>query len=99
MNDITAQELKERISHGDVLNIIDVREPYEYDEANINGTLVPLGDLQARIDDFDDLIDQEIIIHCRSGARSSAAKAFMVQNGFTNVRNLIGGITAYLELA
>jgi rhodanese-related sulfurtransferase len=99
MIDITAQELKDRISKGETLNIIDVREPYEYEEANINGILVPLGELQSRIDDFEDLMDKEIIVHCRSGARSSAAKAFMIQNGYTNVRNLVGGILAYLELS
>jgi rhodanese-related sulfurtransferase len=98
-NNITAQELKERLSKGESLHIIDVREPYEYEEVNLNGTLVPLGDLQARIDDFDDIKDEEIIVHCRSGARSSAAQAFMIKNGFSNVRNLIGGILAYIELS
>lgn len=93
--DITAQELKERIENGETLTIIDVREPYEFEETNINGILVPLGDLQGRIDDFEDIKEQEIIVHCKMGGRSAAAKSFMEKNGFKNVRNLLGGITAY----
>ncbi|MBL7837992.1 MAG: rhodanese-like domain-containing protein [Bacteroidetes bacterium] len=92
MTDITAQELKERIDKGEKLNIIDVREPYEYEEYNIGAMLVPLGDLQGKIDDLDEWLNEEVIVHCKSGARSAAAKAFMMQNGFTNVRSLLGGI-------
>jgi rhodanese-related sulfurtransferase len=96
--DITAQELKERLDKGEKIIIIDVREPYEYEEFNIGAQLIPLGDLQGHIDDFEDVKNEEIIVHCRSGARSAAAKGFMVQNGYTNVRNLLGGIIAYSEL-
>lgn len=98
MTDINAKELKERLDKGEKIMIIDVREPYEYEEYNIGGKLIPLGELQGQIDDLDDFKDEEIVVHCRSGARSSAAKGFMVQNGFTNVRNLIGGIMAFAEL-
>ncbi len=98
MNDISAQELKERLSKGEKINIIDVREPYEFEEYNIGAVLVPLGDLQSRIDDFDDWMEEEVVVHCRSGARSAAAKSFMAQNGFTKVRSLLGGILAYQEL-
>jgi rhodanese-related sulfurtransferase len=96
--DITAQELKERLDKGEKIIIIDVREPYEYEEYNIGAQLIPLGDLQGHIDDFEEVKNEEIVVHCRSGARSAAAKGFMVQNGYTNVRNLIGGIMAYAEL-
>lgn len=98
MADITAEELKERITKGEKLNLIDVREQWEYDEFNMGGQLIPLGELQGRIDDLDDLKDTEVIVHCKSGARSAAAQAFMRQNGFTNVRNLIGGALAYQAL-
>jgi rhodanese-related sulfurtransferase len=98
MTDITVQELKERLQNGEKLNIIDVREPYEYEEFNIGATLIPLGDLQGKLDELDGWINEEVIIHCKSGARSAAAKAFMVQNGFTNVKNLIGGMLAYKSL-
>jgi rhodanese-related sulfurtransferase len=98
MTDITAEELKERMDKGEQLHIIDVREPYEYEEYNIGGTLIPLGDLQGKIDELDQLHDQEVIVHCKAGSRSAAAKAFMTQNGFTNVRNLLGGIMAFQAL-
>ena len=98
MTDITAEELKERMDKGEKLHIIDVREPYEYEEYNIGGTLIPLGDLQGKIDELDELHHEELIIHCKSGARSAAAKGFLVQNGFSNVRNLLGGILAVKAL-
>jgi rhodanese-related sulfurtransferase len=98
MTDITAQELKERIDKGEPLQIIDVREPWEYEEYNIGGRLIPLGDLPGKIDELDELHETEVIVHCKAGARSAAAKAFMLQNGFTNVRNLLGGIMALKDL-
>lgn len=98
MNDITVQELKERIENGETLNIIDVREQYEFDEFNIGARLIPLGELPAHVDDLDEWMNSEVIVHCKAGGRSAAAKAFLIQNGFTNVRNLLGGMMAYQEL-
>lgn len=98
MNDISAEELKQRLNQGETLNIIDVREPYEYEEFDIGARLIPLGDLQENLDDLEDWQNSEVIIHCRSGARSAAAKAFMMQNGFNNVRSLSGGMIAYQAL-
>ncbi|RCR69890.1 rhodanese-like domain-containing protein [Larkinella punicea] len=95
--DITVQELKERLDKGEKINLIDVREEYEFDEDNLGGRLYPLGSLPSQIDELEDLQDEEIIIHCRSGARSARAQQFLEQNGFSNVRNLIGGILAYRE--
>jgi rhodanese-related sulfurtransferase len=95
--DITVQELKERLDKGEKINLIDVREEYEFDEDNLGGKLFPLGSLPSQIDELEDLQDEEIIIHCRSGARSARAQQFLEQNGFSNVRNLIGGILAYRE--
>jgi len=96
--DITAEELKTRINNGEKLNIIDVREVYEFEEKNINGILVPLGDLPGRLDDFDGIKNEEIIVHCKIGGRSASAKAYMEKNGYSNVRNLLGGIVAYSAL-
>ncbi|MES2616643.1 MAG: rhodanese-like domain-containing protein [Bacteroidota bacterium] len=98
MTDITVEELKERIEKGEAIHLIDVREQWEFDEYNMGGQLIPLGELQGKIDDLEDLKNEEVIVHCKAGARSAAAKAFMVQNGFTNVRNLIGGAMAYQAL-
>jgi len=96
MPDITATELHQRQQAGETLTIIDVREPWEFEESRISGSQnLPLGSLPQALDDLEELKDQEVIVHCKSGARSSAAKAFLTQQGFTNVRNLEGGIMAY----
>ena len=96
MPDITSSELKQRQQAGENPTIIDVREPWEFEESRINGSQnIPLGNLPQQLDDLEDYKDQEVIVHCKSGARSSAAKAFLIQQGFTNVRNLEGGITAF----
>jgi rhodanese-related sulfurtransferase len=95
-SDITAEELKERLNKGETPIIIDVREDWEYQEAKIAGAKnIPLGSLPQRLDDLGDLKNQEVIVQCRSGARSANAKAFLQQQGFSNVRNLLGGILAY----
>ncbi|MEZ0609839.1 rhodanese-like domain-containing protein [Fibrella sp. WM1] len=93
--DITVQELRERLDKGEKLNIIDVREPNEYAEDNIGATLIPLGELPYRLDEIESLQDEELIVHCRSGARSARAQQFLEENGFNNVRNLQGGMLAY----
>lgn len=97
MTDITCEELKERMDKGEKLTIIDVRELHEYEEYNIGAQLIPLGDIPYKMDEFDHLKHEEIIIHCRSGNRSGNAKLFMMENGFTNVRNLLGGMNAWRE--
>lgn len=90
--DISVVELQKRISTGEIINLIDVREQHEYDEFNLGGELIPLGTLPGKLEDLEDLKNKEIIVHCRSGARSGTAKMFMTQSGFTNVRNLLGGV-------
>jgi rhodanese-related sulfurtransferase len=93
--DITVQELRERLDKGETLNLIDVRQPNEYAEDNLGGTLIPLGELQYRLDELDGLQDDEVIVQCRSGNRSATAQQILEENGFTNVRNLVGGMLAY----
>ncbi len=96
--DISVSELKERLENGEEINLIDVRENYEYEEDNLGAYLIPLGELPGRLDELQELKEQEVLIHCRSGARSEKARAFLAANGFTNVRNVIGGILAYRAL-
>lgn len=96
--DITVEELKERLDKGEELNFYDVREEYEFEADNLGAILIPLGELPGRIDELEEIKDDEIIIHCRSGARSGKAKEFLEANGFANVRNVLGGILAYREL-
>ncbi len=96
MADITSDELKQRQQAGEPLTIIDVREPWEFEETRIPGAQnIPLNALPTKLDDLEDLKDQEVIVHCKSGARATSAKAYLTQQGFTNVRNLEGGIMAY----
>ncbi len=92
MADITTQELKQRLDDGEKLNLFDVREQYEYDEFNIGATLIPLGELPSRINELEALKNEEVIVHCRSGARSAQAKMFLQDAGFNNVKNLLGGM-------
>ena len=97
MADITPAELLQRQQAGETPNIIDVRETWEYDEARMPGAQnIPLGTLPEKLDEIDAWKDQEIIVHCKSGARSASAKAFLTQQGFANVRNLVGGFQAYM---
>ena len=95
MNDITIDELKERIDKGETLNIIDVREVYENEEFNIGGTLIPLGTLPSKLAELEHLKNEEVIVYCRSGARSASAKMFLADKGFSKVRNLLGGMMAW----
>ena len=93
--DITVTELKQRLDAGESIHIIDVREPWEYEEFNINGKLIPLGDLQGKLDDLEAWINDEIVVHCKSGGRSAAAVDYMTKQGFKNARNLAGGMMAW----
>jgi rhodanese-related sulfurtransferase len=99
MQEITVAELKERLDAGETLNIIDVREPSEYAEFNIGGTLIPLGKIMSmQIDEIEDKKEEELIVHCKAGARSAQACMFLEQMGFTNVKNVTGGVLAWQQL-
>ncbi|MBA4848848.1 rhodanese-like domain-containing protein [Emticicia sp. BO119] len=96
--DITAGQLKEMLDSEQPINLIDVREDYEYEEDNLGGQLIPLGEIPDRLEELEELKGQPIYIHCRSGARSGRAKEFLISNGFDDVHNVLGGILAYREL-
>lgn len=98
MQQITIEELKARMDAGEKLNIIDVREPHEYAEFNIGAKLIPLGQIQTmQIDEIEDLKEEEIIIHCRSGQRSMVACMFLDTLGFKDTKNLAGGMLAWQD--
>ena len=98
MKNITVEELKQKLESGEKINLIDCREPHEYAEANLGGKLVPLGKIQTmQIEDIEDLKNEEVIIHCRSGQRSMMACMVLDQLGFTNTCNVTGGILAWQE--
>lgn len=91
---ITPQELKDRLNRGDKLVLLDVREPYEYSMAKIDGAvLIPLGTLPQSLDKLDQ--GCEIIAYCHHGMRSADAVGFLAQQGYANVKNLVGGIDAW----
>ena len=97
MENIQVDELKQRLDKGEKLNLIDVREPWEYEEKNIGARLIPLNTLPQHVEELAPMKDEEVIIHCKSGRRSANAQKFLQQQGFTKVRNLEGGIEAYLQ--
>jgi rhodanese-related sulfurtransferase len=98
MEDITVSELKERLDRDEKFHFIDVREEWEYEEDNLGADNIPLGELAHQLSQLEKIKEEEIVIHCRSGARSGNAKKFMETNGFTQVRNVLGGILAFRAL-
>ena len=97
MEEITAKELKERLDRGDDLQIIDVREPNEYETARIEGAkLIPLGQVANRMSEID--ASRETIVHCKLGGRSAKAIETLTRANFAGrLLNLKGGITAWSD--
>jgi adenylyltransferase/sulfurtransferase len=93
IKEITAQELKEKLLHNEPLQIIDVREPEEFLERNIGGTLIPLGQLEKNLDKINKDIPSVLV--CRSGVRSMHAAKILQKNNYTNIYNLKGGLIKY----
>lgn len=98
MTIITPEEVKKRLDSGESLHLVDVRQPEETAEFNIGGIALPLGKIQnMQTDEIDNLKDEEVICYCRSGNRSGTAALFLEQIGFSNVKNLAGGMLAWRE--
>ena len=98
MNDITPAELKEKLNRNESILLVDVREPYEHEEFNIGGILIPLADIPYSADKITEAGANEIVLYCRSGNRSTMAqKLLAMQHGITNTLNLRGGIIAWNE--
>jgi adenylyltransferase/sulfurtransferase len=92
---MTVKELKRRIDAGEDVQLIDVREPYEYQIAQIGGKLIPQNDVPQRLAEIDR--EREVVVHCRSGARSQRIAEFLKQSGYPRVANLAGGILAWSD--
>ncbi|HEV2136911.1 MAG TPA: molybdopterin-synthase adenylyltransferase MoeB [Terracidiphilus sp.] len=92
---MSVQELKQRMDAGDDIFVLDVREPFEYQIANIGGTLIPMNTIPARLGEIDR--NREIVVHCAVGGRSQRVAEFLKQNGYEKVANLAGGIKAWSE--
>ncbi len=93
--EVQPEAVKQRLDAGEDIFVLDVREPHEYQICNIKGHLIPLGDLPKRMHELDS--SREIVVHCKSGARSAKAVDFLRQAGFKRVSNLTGGILAWAE--
>lgn len=98
MENISVMEVKTRLNSGETLNLVDVREADENAEFNIGGILLPLEKIQnLEYDDIEEWKDQEIIFYCRTGNRSTQACLFLEMTGFTNCKNLAGGMVQWKE--
>ncbi len=96
MKEITAVELQRMREEGEAFQLIDVREPYEAEICTIGGTLIPMGEIVSRLEELRK--DVPVIVHCRSGARSSAViQALETRYGLSNLVNLKGGILAHAK--
>ena len=94
---ISVETLKAKRDSGEDFLLLDVREPHEYQIAQIGGTLIPLGSVGQRLSEIAAYKDKEVLIHCRSGARSQKAALELKAAGFTNVANVAGGILAWAD--
>jgi molybdopterin/thiamine biosynthesis adenylyltransferase/rhodanese-related sulfurtransferase len=93
--EISPKELKARQDRGEDIFILDVREPHEYQICNLNGKLIPLGELPRRVNELDS--SREMVVHCRSGKRSADAIQFLQTAGFKKLLNLKGGVLAWAD--
>jgi sulfur-carrier protein adenylyltransferase/sulfurtransferase len=93
--EITVQELKGRLENGNRVSVLDVREPHEYEVANIGARLISLNELPERLVELDR--DEPLAVHCKTGGRSARAVKLLRDAGFQNVYNVKGGIDAWSE--
>ncbi|MED4783700.1 rhodanese-like domain-containing protein [Brevibacillus choshinensis] len=92
--DLTTQEVEKKLSSDSSLQLIDVRNPDEYEDGHIPGSkLIPLPELPARIHEIDQ--NREVIFICRSGNRSGKACEYLNQLGYSNLNNMVGGMLAW----
>ena len=94
---ISVQELKRKRDAQENFFLLDVREPHEYPIANLGAPLIPVGFIEQRIAEIPVAKDAEIVVHCRSGARSQKAAVALRNAGFTHVENLAGGILEWAD--
>ncbi|WDF68740.1 rhodanese-like domain-containing protein [Sphingobacterium oryzagri] len=95
MKEVTVQELKDLIDRNEDFQLIDVREPFEYEVSNLNGLNIPLAGIVIEANKI--AKDKPVIIQCRSGKRSAQAVMLLEQKGFDNLANLQGGILAWKQ--
>jgi adenylyltransferase/sulfurtransferase len=94
---ISVEDLKKKLDAKQDVFVLDVREPHEYPIANLGAPLIPLGELEKRVGELAAEKDREVVVHCRSGARSQKAALILKNAGFKKVENLAGGILAWAD--
>ena len=98
MKNISTEEVRSRLAAGEKLQLVDVREPHENAEFNIGGLLLPLGKIMSmQTEEIDDWKNKELIFYCRSGNRSMQACMMLETFGFTDVKNLTGGMVEWQQ--
>lgn len=95
--EITVKELDERMRSGDDVFLLDVREPFEHEIVSIGGELIPMRVLPDRVDELKPVKEQDIVVYCRSGARSLRVVRWLRSIGFKKAVSLKGGIVAWRE--
>ena len=97
VEEITVQELKKMQDNNEQVFLLDVREQHEKDFVDIGGLLIPLNQLIKRLSEIESEKNNPVIIYCRSGARSAEACRLLQSEGFSNVKNLRGGILKWSD--
>ena len=97
MKEISVQELKQKKENKEDFLLLDVREDVEYLVSNLDGHHIPLDQLPSRLQEIEENKNKEVVVMCRSGARSSKAATFLENQGFKDVTNLKGGIKKWAE--
>lgn len=95
MEEITVSQLKDMQEAGKEFLLLDVRETFEYELTNIDGQLIPLDQLPDRLNEIEAFKEKEVVVMCRSGSRSARACEYLLRSGFTQVKNLKGGINEW----
>ena len=93
--EIDPRGLKARLDNGDDVLVVDVREPHEHSICNIGGTLIPMGEIPARVGELD--ASRDVVVYCRTGKRSAQVVSWLMQSGFEKVWNLTGGIHRWAD--
>ena len=95
--EISVREFKEKLDRGEQPFVLDVRQPHEAEICSLGGTLIPVNELESRLDEIEEHRDEEIVVYCRSGARSGRAVDMMRGYGFSKAVNLEGGVLAWSD--
>jgi adenylyltransferase/sulfurtransferase len=94
MKEISIQEYQNLLDSREDFQLIDVREPHEFDEFNLGGELIPMQTIPENINQISR--DKKVVVHCRAGSRSAQVINYLEKShGFTNLYNLAGGILAW----